>query len=159
VTISNEEEMDFVRVYALPNELYSCERMQKNGKSYEYKFNHLLNYEIVAVGYKGDEVFVHHIDQVDPPAGFTFSLEKSTERELKKLLKSNGSKKERKDLIEDLDFEKFKIKDEKRKRNFLQREMSRQRIREVVLPCDLGFAQEEPASAYIDFDIYNLDSL
>jgi len=66
IQIKNKKEYDRVFVYLLPQELNSYQRIQEKEDLFEEKLNEIIKYNLVVIGYKGNEIFVGKERNISP---------------------------------------------------------------------------------------------
>lgn len=133
--IANAAEFDRVLVYMLPNDLYSFQRMTQSGNKYSEKLNELFEYDVMCIGFKGEDSFIHHLKKAEPKDYGAVTLEYIPETELEKLLYRVKDYSVQRNLKEDLAYQKFDIKEQKRVAQRLKREQLRSEMYAVVFPC------------------------
>ncbi len=90
VEVEDEGNYDRVLVYLLPKQLSSYQRVTARTKTaYTENLNELIQYDLLVVGYKGEEVSSHYIWSVQPGKE-KISLQPTTVGGLKVLLEGSG---------------------------------------------------------------------
>ncbi|MBI1288774.1 MAG: hypothetical protein GC178_14495 [Flavobacteriales bacterium] len=150
--IANAAEFDRVLVYMLPDNLYSFQRMTQNGNRYSEKLNELFAYDVMCIGFKGEESFIHHIKKAKPKDYGSVTLEYIPETELEKLLYRVKDYSVQRNLKEDLAYQKFDIKEQKRVKKLMAREQLRNEMYAVVFPCSpqMFYENSEEAMSLIE---------
>jgi hypothetical protein len=129
LSVSNFKEFDRVNAYLLPKSLSSFNRMNelKPGQ-FDLSLNEFIDYDVVVLGFKGDEVFMAEAKFVKP-GELNLKLKKSNRADLKRFDKFET------DLQQDIQFTQFELKENKRTSAILKREEITARLRKIVFPC------------------------
>lgn len=69
VTVNNATGYDIREAYLIPSGKLSFMRMRKNGDTFTESLNALYQYHLVAVGYKGDEIFLYSQENITAGSG------------------------------------------------------------------------------------------
>jgi cytochrome c551/c552 len=134
--VANAEEFDRVLVYMLPDNLYSFQRMNQNGNAYSEKLNELFEYDVMCIGFKGDESFIHHIRSAEAKDHGSVTLSHIASTELEKLLYTVKDYSVQSNLKEDLAYQRFNVNEQKRVEKRMVKEQLRNEMFSVVFPCD-----------------------
>lgn len=114
LSIESEESYDRVILYLIPDSLSSFQRIYKKDGTWTEKLNANLNYQLVAVAYKGTDFFWTKVKKLTPGT-YALKLEAGNEKELQDHLSKRGvfrkplSKKKLDDFAEELNFRRFEI--------------------------------------------------
>ena len=147
VTIENESDYDFVNVYLTTNELTSYMKVKKENNVYKEKLNDLIEYNLVAIAYKGKQGYVAAQKPVTGNEKVTFNLKAKSDQELKKIINRHSKRIELNDIKEDVIHSRFLIRDNVRvQKNKNLRNLERE-LRPIIFPCWVlendGFGSEE----------------
>ncbi len=145
--IANAAEFDRVLVYMLPDNLYSFQRMNQTSNAYSEKLNELFEYDVMCIGFKGDESFIHHIRSAEAKDHGTVTLSHIASTELEKLLYTVKDYSVQSNLKEDLAYQRFNVNEQKRVEKRMVKEQLRNEMFSVVFPCD-----SRKLSAYTTFE-------
>jgi hypothetical protein len=139
VKVSQRETYDRVLVYLLPDKLSSFMRMkeEKNTGTFTESRNELLVYKLVALGYRGADVYMFTQDVLNLDS-YTIDLVKTTPDKADQHIRSMSSMSVAKSMSDELAYQAFDIKDAARRHIVRRKEKLRARIRPVVFPCDAG---------------------
>lgn len=125
IKIENESEFDRVLVYMLPDSLSSFQRIFKEGDVWKEKLNSNLNYQLVAIGYKGEAFYSANLSSLTP-GQINIHLEEGDEAALQKILDSRPLS-HAKEMKQEMEFQRFfnqeRIRIDKVKEQELWREM------------------------------------
>jgi hypothetical protein len=138
VSVENKEEYDRIYCYLLSDELYSFQRMKDTTGGFYEKLNGFLKYNLVIIAYKGDSCFLFKKQGLNEGDELVASLNYVKQKRLKKelsLLGRNSTKSFKKDVMDDLKFEKLKVKEGKRKIAAKVMRAFRNELEKVVFPC------------------------
>ncbi len=119
----------------LPNDLYSFQRLKKDGNRYSETLNELYEYDVLCIGFKGEENFIHHIKKADPKDYGSVKLKRIGKMQLEKKLYAIEDYSVQRNLKEDLAYQKFDIKEQKRMEKQMAKEQLRNEMLTVVFPC------------------------
>ncbi len=96
--------------------------------------NELMNYSIVVIGYKGNSTYYKEIKNAKAQA-YAIDLVKTDGAELDKKLNASFPLNIQSDLLKDIDYNTFDLKETVRQNKVKNREQVRKRLLPVVLPC------------------------
>lgn len=133
VEVLGFEKFDRVNAYLVPDKLSSFQRMPGSGKIFEENLNELFTYSSVIVGFKGEDIYWSKITNTKP-GKITVSLTKMSKTDLRSFQSLNNNTAT--DLITNLNYVSFEIKDNFRQRAILKREELRIKLWLLVFPCD-----------------------
>ena len=86
VKLTNSEKFDKVFVYMLPDSLSSFNRMKStNNVDFEFSMNMLFQYDLMAIGYVGEQAYFVELNSVQPKS-YSLSLAAISEEKLKRKL-------------------------------------------------------------------------
>lgn len=147
VKVKDAEEYDRIYVYLLTEELYSFQRMKREGNTFTEKLNETLEYQLVCVAYKGDQAYYSFSgsDLVVPLTTLGLGLEKIEKTSLETRLNELKSKKSSNDIWQDLEYQTFKVKDNLRRKKNLEMQEFRRNMYWVVFPCDKPSPVQPPS--------------
>lgn len=134
VSVSNSKDYDRIVCYMIPDKLSSFQLMKSEGSIFKETLNELLNYSIVAVGFKGSKTFYHEIKNAKAQA-YSIALEAIDAKVLDKKLNAAFPLNQQKDVLKDINFQLFDLGENKRLEKIRQREEIRSRLARVVFPC------------------------
>ncbi len=137
VIVDNMHEFDKVYVYLLPDEFNSYIRMNRIDNSFRYNLNELLNYKMVAVGYKGDETGIYEIKRMangETHIKLVFEPSEKVAAIFQSISKKSGSD----NFGNELDYLMAESKEIRRLAAFNIQQKQREQVWRVVYPC--GFA-------------------
>jgi len=140
--ISNEADMDEVRVYNIPQEFNSYVKLRKGSKGYSYRLNQDLNYQTVALGWNSEGVYFH--TETSRPGNVEVALEKVEGDDWKEKLKGllpriNG-------IQSEIDFADLTQKDLNRKNTNKFKRSLRSKVEKVIFKCRIveGHSEIDP---------------
>ncbi|MBL4586241.1 MAG: hypothetical protein JKX84_04165, partial [Flavobacteriales bacterium] len=154
--IANAAEFDRVLVYMPPNDLYSFRRLKKDGDHYSETLNELYEYDVLCIGFKGDENFIHHIKKAQPKNYGKVKLKRINKMALEKKLYAITDYSVQRNLKEDLAHQKFDIKEQKRMEKLMAKEQLRNEMRVVVFPCSPQFFTEDSVVMEMSFEVVDV---
>lgn len=109
ITLTNATEFDNTVVYLVPDKLNSFQKTNQNGNLFTEKLNGLLQYKIVALGFKNKKPFYAEIDNARPQK-YSLTLNSISEKDLDLKFKGLGKLKI-KDFALELGFQKFEAEE------------------------------------------------
>lgn len=141
IELQNKQEYDRIYSYLLADKLYSFQRMKDTVMGFQETLNSFLNYNLALIAYKGDSCFLYTQQGLKPSAAPIFvELSFLGKRDLKtelSLLGRNATKSFKKDILDDLKFEKLKVKEEERQQAVRDMQVFRRKVEAVIFPCKL----------------------
>ena len=126
---------DRLYVYLLPSELSSFMLLPGTDGVYTEKLNELIKYDLVCLGYKGEQTFYYHQPGVQPGIHDSIRLSSISAEELTRQLNQVGSETQARQLIQENDFFKFDISDQKRRQKNQAWEELLARLRAMITCC------------------------
>ncbi|MCZ8283957.1 MAG: hypothetical protein O9353_00740, partial [Bacteroidia bacterium] len=142
VSVSNSKDYDRIVCYMIPDKLSSFQLIKSEGSIFKETLNELLNYSIVAVGFKGSKTFYHEIKNAKAQA-YSIALEAIDTKVLDKKLNAAFPLNQQKDVFKDINFQLFDLGENKRLEKIMKREAIRARLFRVVYPC--AYYQYDPS--------------
>jgi hypothetical protein len=140
VDISGAEQYDRIMAYLIPDSLSSFQRMIQDKFIFTEKLNSLLSYDVIVVAYKGEQIYYKSVSSAKPQT-YQLNLSPIAPKALEKVLGMyTGSK--TKDLVKDIDYQKFDFKEQKRKLKLQEELDQREIIARSIFPC---YKQAPPA--------------
>ncbi len=133
-TIQNEKEYDRIYVYAIPKTFNSFVRMNRIENKFTYNLNELIDYDLVAIGYKGASFGIFAQNDIQD-GNHTFSLETKSPSEADKILTSFSENSLIPSLTEELNYLRIEAHEQIRNKNFNLNEALRRNIIPYVFPC------------------------
>lgn len=109
ITLTNATEFDNTVVYLVPDKLNSFQKTNQNGNLFTEKLNGLLQYKIVALGFKNKKPFYAEIDNARPQK-YSLTLNSISEKDLDLKFKGLGKLKI-KDFALELGYQKFEAEE------------------------------------------------
>ncbi|MBL4886909.1 MAG: hypothetical protein JKZ03_00230, partial [Flavobacteriaceae bacterium] len=104
VKVTNGTDFERVMVYLMPRELNSFMRMPESANGFKENLNELIQYQLVAVGINGDDIYYAKLDEALPKS-YALTLAKTTKKELRKLLRKGNVKSVRNDVLDDVKYQ------------------------------------------------------
>lgn len=114
VKVDELESYDRVNAYLVTKELYSFMRMREMRDGFRENLNELIEYNMVCVGFNGDERGFFSVEQVEP-GKIDIALGSISNTELENSLASLCKQRDKNDLLEDLAYQSFEIADAQRR--------------------------------------------
>lgn len=133
--IADWQRYDRLYVYLLPNELSSFMLLSGTGGVYTENLNGLIKYDLVCLGYKGEQAFYYHRDSIQPHTYDSVRLSSISPEELTRQLNQAGSMTQGAQLLEENTFFRLDIQDQKRRKHNEKLEELTWRLRRVIMPC------------------------
>ena len=135
VEVADKASYDRIYAYLLADGLYSFQRMNEKEAGFTEKLNGFFTYRLVVVGYKGEQAYLFQHDALSKDGGkIVADMKTVSADELKSALQKHN--KMSNDVIEDLQFEKIKVENEKRLKENLKMEAMREKLCPVIAPCE-----------------------
>jgi hypothetical protein len=135
--VGGAERWDRLTAYLLPDSLYSFQRMKQEGFDFKEQINASMNYDVISIAYKGDQVY--YFEAKDIKQGkLEAKWQRISEKELEEKLSGLKSRGYKKDVLEDVAYTRFEIKDDKRKAANVKLSELTWRIQQVIFPCIRG---------------------
>jgi hypothetical protein len=133
-TVQNEKEYDRIYVYAIPKTFNSFVRMKRIDNEFTYNLNELIDYDLVAIGYKGESLGIC-IQKEIHDGSHTLSLETKSSVEADKILSSFSKTNLIPNLSEELNYLRIEVHEQTRSKTFTVNETLRRNILPYVFPC------------------------
>jgi hypothetical protein len=141
--IQNEKEYDRIYVYAIPKTFNSFVRMNRLENGFTYNLNELIDYDLVAIGYKGSSFGIY--TQKDIQYGnYSFPLEVKSQTDVDIILSSFSKNSLIPSLAQELDYLKIEAREQIRSNDFSLNETLRRNILPYAFPCLPKGAAEKP---------------
>ena len=140
IIIEDKQQFDRVLVYLLPSELASFQRIDENGNVFKEKLNMLFKYEVIAIGFKGEQAYFYKQTNLQP-AQYTFRLSAITDKELKQQLKA-GSKERSTGMLNEYEYQLFEQQEIRREVQLRKEQDFRTQIMNAIWPCGEGRLSE-----------------
>lgn len=134
VTVNQFRDYDRVICYMIPDKLSSFQLMKNTGNIFKENLNELMNYSIITIGFKGDKTFYNEIKLAKAQA-YTVDLTAIKSSDLDKKLNANFPLNQQTDILKDVNYQLFDIKETGRQKQIQRREEIRTRLYPVVFPC------------------------
>jgi hypothetical protein len=134
VQIEDANAYDRMNCYLVTDRLYSFIRLKEQKGRFNYQLNELLSYNLICLGYKGDQAFLHIATQVKSSRAkveLTHIDKSELESKINKVCKYEITN----DLMEDLNLDEFLAIDKNRQRTNERIKALRRKLREVIFPC------------------------
>lgn len=127
---------DGLFVYLIPDSLNSFMRVELDeSDQYTEKLNELMSYKMIAIGYKGEEIFYTQINDLMPKKYTAINLEVITKAKLNKVLNQSNKSSHSKAMIDEARTQHYFLRDLKRQKEVREIKELRERLRPVVFPC------------------------
>lgn len=133
--VKGRKTFDRVYTYLLTDQFFSFMRMKEDEGLFSENLNELIEYKMISVGYKGDEVFIYTQTEVKPKT-IVFELQLSSKKEVGKTIKALSKSKQGQAIQKDLVFETFVVNDQKREEKNQAIQRFRNELYPVVFPCE-----------------------
>jgi hypothetical protein len=134
VNVNKFKDYDRVVSYMIPDKLSSFQLMKNTGNIFKENLNELMNYSIITVGFKGDKTYVNEIKSVKAQA-YSVDLTAIKSADLDKKLNASFPLNQQTDILKDINYQLFDIKETARMTKIKHREDIRNRLYPVVFPC------------------------
>ncbi|MCH7534341.1 MAG: cytochrome c [Bacteroidetes bacterium] len=145
IDVENEDQFDRTYVYLAAHEQYSYIKMKQQENTFKEKLNKLVNYNVLCIGYKGEQAFFSSIENTKPGTA-SVSPEMISDEELEIQIRKLCRNRARQDLQADLAFEKFQIKEIARQKKNAEIADLRKTLFPVIFPCESIPVQSESFS-------------
>lgn len=152
VTVNNFNDYDRVVCYMIPDKLSSFQLMKNSGTKFIENLNELMNYSIITVGFKGNKTFYNEIKSAKANP-YTIDLSFIKSSDLDKKLNQSFLLNQQTDIMKDINYQLFDIKETARQKQVQRREEVRSRLYPVVFPCAIPSLQTATIDS-LDFE-YN----
>jgi hypothetical protein len=135
VKIIDGDKYDRTLCYLTQHELYSFIRMKGDKGNFTEKMNELVNYDLVCIGIKDGKSSLFTQVNVKPGNLGNITLSPVSEGELKSKLNSFAPSSQTKDILDDMIYQKFEVKDLERQKLNMDREKLKVKVFKVIFPC------------------------
>ena len=132
VKIADLETFDAMRVYLIPKGYNSFIRLKEVQKSFVYSMNELLKYDLVIVGYRGEQAY-SYTQQLIPAGEINTTLQPISNTELENLFATLAKENEVSEFNNQLEYLQSSLKEIKRSKDFAIKEELRRYIRPYAL--------------------------
>ena len=140
VKIAELETFDAMRVYLIPKGYNSFIRLKEEQKSFVYSMNELLKYDLVIVGYQGEQAY-SYTQQLIPTGEINTTLQPISNTDLENLFATLAKENEVAEFNNQLEYLQSSIKETKRSKDFAIKEELRRYIRPYALAlCGEGIS-------------------
>lgn len=134
VSVNNYTDYDRVVCYMIPDKLSSFQLMKHTGNVFKESLNELMNYSIITVGFKGKKWFYNEIKPAKAQL-YNVDLALIKASELDKKLDPGFTLNQKADILKNINYQLFDIKENARQAQIKKREDIRNRIYPIVFPC------------------------
>jgi cytochrome c2 len=136
VTVSVNKFKDYDRVvsYMIPDKLSNFQLMKNTGNVFKENLNELMNYSIITVGFKGEKTFYNEIKSAKARA-YEIDLVSIKASDLDKKLNQSFPVNQQADIMKDINYQLFDIKEKERINKIKRREEVSARLYPFVFPC------------------------
>ena len=134
VTVNKFADYDRVICYMIPDKLSSFQLMKNTGNVFKENLNELMNYSIITIGFKGDQTFYNEIKLAKAQV-YTVDLTAIKSPDIDKKLNANFPLNQQTDMLKDINYQLFDIKEMGRQKQIQRREEIRTRLYPIVFPC------------------------
>lgn len=135
-SVSDYKSYDRVFAYLIPDQLSSYMRMEGKDGVFKEKLNEFIGYQLVVVGYKGQDPYYNIVGEVKkgnyPNIVLTKTESSKLDRELAKIKGSGGKKQS---LVDELAVHYLENKEVARQKKVRDMVQFRERIQKVIFPC------------------------
>jgi len=114
ITITNRKEFEKVNVYLIPDKLNSFQKMEEKNKLFVEKLNGFLNYNVIAIGFKGDKIYFENLKKAKDRS-YNMTLSITSESNVRKYLGKLNDNMEQ-DFFKEIAHEQFNVKEINRKK-------------------------------------------
>jgi len=141
VTVNKFKDYDRVVSYMIPDKLSSFQLMKNVGNIFKENLNALMNYSIITIGFKGDKTFYNEIKSAKAQT-YLVDLVSIKSSDLDKKLNASFPLNQQTDILKDINYQLFDVKETARVNKIKHREEVRNRLFSVVFPCTIPAAQD-----------------
>lgn len=134
INVKESNKYEKVFVYLLPTQLTSYQRVTKQGDSYTEKLNEFYNYDLVAVGYIGEEIYVG-IERGVSPKNYDISLHVTDKSDLNKVFHTVGKPKHRAGFVGDILDQQYILKKETNVNKMNDMIEFRDKVKNAIFQC------------------------
>jgi cytochrome c2 len=140
ITVDKFKDYDRVVCYMIPDKLSSFQLMNNTTNVFKEKLNELMNYSIITVGFKGAKTFYNEIKSAKAKP-YTVDLASIKSSDLDKKLNASFPLNQQTDILKDINYQLFDIKENARQKQIQRREELKNRLYPIVFPCASPAAQ------------------
>lgn len=140
VTVNKFKDYDRVVCYMIPDKLSSFQLMKNTENGFKENLNELMNYSIITIGFKDEKTFYNEIKSAKAQA-YTIELNPIKAYDLDKKLNQCFPLNQQADIMKDINYQLFDLKETIRTNKIKRREEVRNRLYPVVFPCTFPAAQ------------------
>jgi hypothetical protein len=133
--IADWKSYDRLYVYLLPDQLSSFMRVSGSEGNYSENLNELLKYQLVCIGYKADQPWYYHQDELAPATYENIQLSSISAEELTAQLTQAGNRTQGEDLQNENTFFRLDWQDQKRKNHDQEIEALQYRTGTMLFRC------------------------
>jgi hypothetical protein len=147
VRVEDQSSFDRVLVYLIPDSLSSFQRVEQSGDLFKENLNSLFRYDLVVLGYRGDEIFYYRQQSV-PPGNHSIHLAPVTQQVLRSILR-NYNKINSKEWKEEFEYQLAEQQELKRVVQLRKDREFREMIASAIFSCwegALHMAGETPVT-------------
>lgn len=112
--VAQSNEYDRLYVYLLPDQLSSFMRLDGSNGTYTEKLDELMQYDLVCIGWKGEQAFLYKEAHIKPGDHSGIRLTAISRPELEQALQQVGSRPQASAMKQELDYFQFESTDQKR---------------------------------------------
>jgi len=151
VSVNKFKDYDRLVAYMIPDKLSSFQLMKNTGNIFKENLNELMNYSIITVGFKGSKTFYNEIKSAKAQA-YTVDLVSIKSSDLDKKLNASFPLNQQTDIMKDINYQLFDIKESARQKQIQRREEIRNRLYPIIFPCVNMAASQEIPIEDLDFE-------
>jgi hypothetical protein len=126
---------DRLYVYLLPDKLSSFMRISGSNGNFSEKLDELMRYRLVCIAYTGDQAFLYIQNDILPKEYGSIGLIPVEEKELKRQLNETGGKTQTADLVNEMEYFRFDVEDQKRRQRDMAADELSTRIIALISHC------------------------
>lgn len=134
ITVNKFKDYDKVVCYMIPDKLSSFQLIKNTGNIFKENLNELLNYSIITIGFKGNDMYYNEITSAKAQA-YMVDLKSIKSADLDKKLNTSFALNQQTDLMKDINYQLFEIKETTRVNKIQRREEITARLYPVIFPC------------------------
>ena len=146
--IADWKSLSRLYVYLLPDKLSSFMLMSGSEGVYTEKLNELLKYDLVCIGYKGDQAWYYHQGDIRPAVYTNIQLKSVSAEELASQLNQAGNLTQAEELRKENSFSEFDIQDQKRRKRLKDLRELRIRVGRIVTRCGIYYSTPTEDEGY-----------
>jgi mono/diheme cytochrome c family protein len=142
ITVEKNNEYDRILGYLIPDQLSSFQLMKTSPTGCTENLNELLHYNLVVIGIKGDKMYYSETTAI-APQNYTIALKESSEKQLREKLNTSYSLLKQDDVLKDIQYQFFDIKETERQKKTQEREQFKVKLYPIVFPCADSYSMYE----------------